>query len=575
MEEAENPFAGRPVVARSPRQPREDGTDGVAAAFKKGSKLARSPAPSTTQVDELFVDTEEAKDTPKRTRDPASPANSQRTTPAKRSKASHEATCLEDLLELGKLLQEVSTKMMDKTARHITVATRETFVRMKALHTNILEANRESGKDDSIRVNGQDAAIVCAKCSRSLQSADKEQQTTPVWRRDSAAQTEPWRRISQPTVAGGTVVQVAPPSTRPTQQKSAKPSRSTRKNPAKGPQERDATHAGASKTVSPAIPVAEWEVVKKKPRATRRARPDAVVVQASGKSYSEVLAMVTRREDKQLSDLGSCVSKVRRTINGNLLLEVAKGSAESAEAMKESIARVLGDAASVRAMSDETKLLVLEIRDIDSIATEQETCAAIASQYGIDAERIRVRSLRRGYAESQLAVISLPYSLGKTVLHRGEVRIGWTICRIRERTGPPRSKVGSQVQQGAFMFILLCGRKKGDQAPGRKQTLPSHNQRDRETSAVMQLIQLNLNHCRAAQDLLKQTVRELGSEVAILSEPYRVESSSDWVTDRTGKVALWLCSVSVPPMRDTMAVEGFVRADLQLLPGPQSITDVL
>jgi len=36
-----------------------------------------------------------------------------------------------------------------------------------------------------------DADIVCSKCSRSLQSADKEQQTTPVWRRDAAAQTEP------------------------------------------------------------------------------------------------------------------------------------------------------------------------------------------------------------------------------------------------------------------------------------------------------------------------------------------------------------------------------------------------
>jgi len=59
---------------------------------------------------------------------------------------------------------------------------------MKALHTNILEANREGGKDDSIWENGQDAAIVCSKCSRSLLSADKEQQTTPVWRRDAAAQ---------------------------------------------------------------------------------------------------------------------------------------------------------------------------------------------------------------------------------------------------------------------------------------------------------------------------------------------------------------------------------------------------
>jgi len=35
--------------------------------------------------------------------------------------------------------------------------------------------------------------------------------------------------------------------------------------------------------------------------------------------------MVTRRDDKQLSDLRCCVAKVRRTINGNLLHEVAKG----------------------------------------------------------------------------------------------------------------------------------------------------------------------------------------------------------------------------------------------------------
>jgi len=52
------------------------------------------------------------KETPKRTRDPAIPANAQRATLAKGSKASHEATWLEDLLELGKLLQEMSTKMM-------------------------------------------------------------------------------------------------------------------------------------------------------------------------------------------------------------------------------------------------------------------------------------------------------------------------------------------------------------------------------------------------------------------------------------------------------------------------------
>jgi len=44
MEEAENPFVGRSVVARSARHPREKGTDGVVEAFKRGGKLARSAA---------------------------------------------------------------------------------------------------------------------------------------------------------------------------------------------------------------------------------------------------------------------------------------------------------------------------------------------------------------------------------------------------------------------------------------------------------------------------------------------------------------------------------------------------
>ncbi|XP_070140462.1 uncharacterized protein [Drosophila kikkawai] len=78
----------------------------------------------------------------------------------------------------------------------------------------------------------------------------------------------------------------------------------------------------------------------------------------------------------------------------------------------------------------------------------------------------------------------------------------------------------------------------------------------------MKLIQLNLNHCRAAQDLLSQTVRELGSEVAVLSEPYRVGSSRDWATDRSGKAVLWLCGADAPELRDTKAAEGFVRANI-------------
>ncbi|XP_041632474.1 uncharacterized protein [Drosophila kikkawai] len=291
---------------------------------------------------------------------------------------------------------------------------------------------------------------------------------------------------------------------------------------------------------NPGKPAGEWEVVAKKPRAARRGRPDAVIVQANGKSYSEVLAMVTRRGDKQLSALGACVSKVRRTNNGNLLLEVARGSVESAETMKERIERVLGDSATVRASTESTKVLVLEIRNIDSITSKEEVCAAIAGQFNFEVGRVRVRSMRRGHSETQQAVVSLPIPLGKAVLQRGEVRIGWSMCRIRERSGPPRCFRCLETGH----IAIHC-----------------KNPVDRSACCI-KCGESGHKAARAAQDLLTQTVRERGSEVAILSEPYRIGSSRDWATDRTGKAALWLCGAGAQQMSDIKATDGFVRANV-------------
>ena len=50
----------------------------------------------------------------------------------------------------------------------------------------------------------------------------------------------------------------------------------------------------------------------------------------------------------------------------------------------------------------------------------------------------------------------------------------------------------------------------------------------------LKLLQLNLNHCEAAQDLLMQTVRDLSVDVAILSEPYKTRTHDQWVEDATG-----------------------------------------
>ncbi|XP_070142321.1 uncharacterized protein [Drosophila kikkawai] len=538
--EEENPFAGRGALASSPCAPREEEE---ATAFGKSNKLSRTPPRYEAQEGGQSIGSTPP---PKRLRDPASPTSLPRTTPAKKSKASEKAACLQDLQEMGSLLQEVSSRMMDKSTRHITVPLREMIARVKTLHSSILAASRAAAAGVSDRQESRVANNLCQKCAQITKSADKEQQTVTAWKKEASVQTEPWRRLSQPDAPGLPAPVLAPPLPRPAQQKSARaPKKPRAKPPAAVHDASEQQHRPARKPESQANPENDWEVVARKPRTARRTRPDAVIVHASGKSYSEVLAMVTRREDKQLSDLGRCVAKVRRTNNGNLLLEVAKGSAESASAMKESIEKVLGDSASVRATTEESKVIVLEVRNIDPITTKQEVCAALAGQFNFEAERVKVRSMRRGFAETQAAVVSLPVSLAKAVLHRGEVRNGWTICRIRERLGPVRCfrclepghiAIHCKGPVDRSGCCINCG------GPGHKAASCSKEP--------------------AAQDLLSQTVRELGSEVAVLSEPYRVGSSRDWATDRSGKAALWLCGEDAPELRDTKAAEGFVRANI-------------
>ncbi|EDW49520.1 GM16507 [Drosophila sechellia] len=82
-------------------------------------------------------------------------------------------------------------------------------------------------------------------------------------------------------------------------------------------------------------------------------------------------------------------------------------------------------------------------------------------------------------------------------------------------------------------------RKPSDQPPNRHPEVPIGGQRSTKGTAMMRLIQLNLNHCTATQDLLVQTVRERRVELALLSEPYRTADNPDWAFDRTKKAAIW------------------------------------
>ena len=55
---------------------------------------------------------------------------------------------------------------------------------------------------------------------------------------------------------------------------------------------------------------------------------------------------------------------------------------------------------------------------------------------------------------------------------------------------------------------------------------------------MTRILQINLNHCVVAQDLLSQLVREEKTDVVIISEEYRDLENPNWVVDTNKKAAI-------------------------------------
>lgn len=57
-------------------------------------------------------------------------------------------------------------------------------------------------------------------------------------------------------------------------------------------------------------------------------------------------------------------------------------------------------------------------------------------------------------------------------------------------------------------------------------------------SRAVRIIQINLNHCKEAQDLLMHTADRRKCDVMIISELYRTEKKGNWLVSRDGKAAI-------------------------------------
>ncbi|KAH8325485.1 hypothetical protein KR059_009160, partial [Drosophila kikkawai] len=79
----------------------------------------------------------------------------------------------------------------------------------------------------------------------------------------------------------------------------------------------------------------------------------------------------------------------------------------------------------------------------------------------------------------------------------------------------------------------------------------------------VKFLQLNLNHCRAAQDLLSQTAIEQRIDIAILSEPYKAKPEGVWQQSADGGAAIWSCGQPPEHLSQRASRPGYARAKCQ------------
>lgn len=179
----------------------------------------------------------------------------------------------------------------------------------------------------------------------------------------------------------------------------------------------------------------KWQKVGKKGRPTipkqRPTRPDALVIAAKeGKSYSDILRCV--KADEKLSALGKDVATIRKTRKGELLIELCKTEHQNVEDYRNAVKAALGETADVRSLKQE---IFLEIKDLDEITTREDVHEALVNltEETKGLQISAVKSVRRSYGGTQTATIGVSTETAKKLMEVRKIKIGWTICRIRQK----------------------------------------------------------------------------------------------------------------------------------------------
>ncbi|CAB0031142.1 unnamed protein product [Trichogramma brassicae] len=132
---------------------------------------------------------------------------------------------------------------------------------------------------------------------------------------------------------------------------------------------------------------------------------------------------------------GSNVQNIRRIAAGTLVLQLKK-NVDNASTLGVELGKNFGNAATASALQHTT---MIDIRDLNECANKEEIAEALGTSLNAPhPNKDEVKTLRKAYVGTQVAVAALLADLATKALKLSHIRIGWMNCRIRGREDAPR-----------------------------------------------------------------------------------------------------------------------------------------
>lgn len=187
-----------------------------------------------------------------------------------------------------------------------------------------------------------------------------------------------------------------------------------------------------------------WEKVERKkkrapeerrPKLRKQARPDALLIKKGGElTFADILKKV--KADNSLNNLGQKVTQIRRTMGGDLLLEL-KSTGEPAQTslFRDQLKGAIGGDTEIKSLSQEATIL---IKDLDEATEANDVVEAVEELFPTAKGTCRVKNIKTAYGGTQTATINVPCTLAKEMIRMGKINVGWVVCRIREQFDPIR-----------------------------------------------------------------------------------------------------------------------------------------